>query len=150
MFTSGGRGGDENLTVTHAGRSTISWCIAAEGLDYANPNQTPPRHSEGGLWGSAASDGRSTLHHVLYAHNRLRNPRTTGGDDVPPVLTLYNNVVYNWSENATHTAKIEHYLNNTDPRAVDPVAGASVGFIAATATRAAPAHAGEWRVVIRR
>lgn len=94
---------DENLTVTHAGHSTISYCIAAEGLDYANPRQTPPNHSEGGLWGSAAPDGRSTLHHVLYAHNRLRNPRTTAGSDTPPVLTMFNSVVYNWSEYPTHT-----------------------------------------------
>jgi len=70
---------DENLTATHAGNSTISWSIAAEGCDYANPKQTPPNHSEGSLGGSCAPDGRSTMHHMLYAHNRLRNPRTTGG-----------------------------------------------------------------------
>ena len=94
---------DENLTVTKTGRATISYSIAAEGLDYTNPNQTPPNHSEGSLWGSTSSDGRSTMHHMLYAHNRLRNPRTTGGGAVPPVLTLYNSVVYDWSEFATHT-----------------------------------------------
>lgn len=101
---------DENLTVTHAGHSTISYCIAAEGLDYANPRQTPPNHSEGGLWGSAAPDGRSSMHHMLFAHNRLRNPRTTAGADIPPVLTLYNSVVYNWSEYATHTGSQRVYL----------------------------------------
>jgi pectate lyase len=94
---------DENLTMTHAGRATMGWCIAAEGCDYANPKQTPPNHSEGSLWGSSAPDGRSTLHHTLYAHNRLRNPRTVGGSEVPPVLTFYNNVVYDWSEYPTHT-----------------------------------------------
>lgn len=94
---------DENLTVTHTSRATVSYSIAAEGLDYANPNQTPPNHSEGSLWGSSAPDGRSTMHHMLYAHNRLRNPRTVGGGDVPPLLTLYNSVVYDWSESATHT-----------------------------------------------
>lgn len=123
---------DENLTVTHAGRSTVSWCIAAEGLDYANPNQTPPRHSEGGLWGSAAPDGRATLHHVLYAHNRLRNPRTTGGDDVPPVLTLYNNVVYDWSEYASHTGSqrvLVQWLGNTyRPGPATPAGLRAIGF----------------------
>jgi hypothetical protein len=106
---------DENLTVTHAGQSTISWCIAAEGCDYANPKQTPPNHSEGSLWGSAAPGGCSTMHHMLYAHNRLRNPRTTGGDDQPPVLTFYNNVIYNWSEYPTHTGSQRvhlQWLNN--------------------------------------
>jgi pectate lyase len=94
---------DENLTATHADRTTVSWSIAAEGCDYANPKQTPPNHSEGSLWGSGAPDGRATMHHMLYAHNRLRNPRTTGGADQPPILTFYNNVVYDWSEYATHT-----------------------------------------------
>ncbi|HEY6167828.1 MAG TPA: hypothetical protein VI454_07300 [Verrucomicrobiae bacterium] len=102
---------DENLTVTHADRTTVSWSIAAEGCDYHNPKQTPPNHSEGSLWGSGAPDGRSTMHHMLYAHNRLRNPRTTGGDDVPPVLTMFNSVVYNWSEYATHTGSERVRLN---------------------------------------
>ena len=106
---------DENLTVTHVGRATISYSIAAEGLDYTNPNQTPMNHSEGSLWGSSAPDGRSTMHHMLYAHNRLRNPRTVGGADVPPVLTLYNSVVYDWSEYPTHTGSERvhlQWLNN--------------------------------------
>ncbi len=123
---------DENLTVTHAGFSTVSWCIAAEGLDYANPRQTPPRHSEGGLWGSAAPDGRATLHHVLYAHNRLRNPRTTAGDEIPPVLTLYNNVVYNWSEYATHTGSqrvnVQWLANTYLPGPDTPSAIRATGF----------------------
>ncbi len=102
---------DENLTCTHVDRATISWCLAAEGLDYANPKQTPPNHSEGGLWGSGAPDGRATMHHMLFAHNRLRNPRLTGGDDVPAVLTMYNCVVYDWSEYATHTGSERVHFN---------------------------------------
>jgi len=106
---------DENLTCTHPNHSTLQWCIASEGLDYENPRQTPPRHSEGSLWGVTAAEGRATMHHTLYAHNRLRNPRTTGGDMPPPLLTFYNNVVYNWVEYATHTghdAVHIHSLNN--------------------------------------
>ena len=106
---------DENLSVTHPNHSTVSWSIAAEGLDYANAKQTPPNHSEGSLWGCSTADGRSTMHHMLYAHNRLRNPRTTGGGDVPPVLSFYNSVVYDWSENASHTGKervLLNWLNN--------------------------------------
>lgn len=102
---------DENLTCTHVDRATLSWNIAAEGLDYTNPNQTPPNHSEGGLWGSGAPDGRATMHHMLYAHNRLRNPRLTGGADVPAVLTMYNSVVYNWLEYATHTGSERVHFN---------------------------------------
>jgi pectate lyase len=102
---------DENLTVTHTDRTTISWSIAAEGCDYPNPKQTPPNHSEGSLWGSEAADGRATMHHVLFAHNRLRNPRTTGGGEPPAVLTFYNNVVYDWSEYASHTGSERVLLN---------------------------------------
>jgi pectate lyase len=102
---------DENLTVTHSDRTTVAYSIAAEGLDYTNPKQTPPNHSEGSLWGSDTPDGRATMHHMLYANNRLRNPRTTGGADVPAVLTLFNNVVFNWSEYATHTGSERVHVN---------------------------------------
>ena len=106
---------DENMTVTHADQTTVSYCIAAEGLDYTNEKQTPPNHAEGSLWGSSAPDGRATMHHTLYAHNRLRNPRTVGGAEVPPVLTLYNCAVYDWSEYPTHTGSERihlQWLNN--------------------------------------
>lgn len=102
---------DENLSVTHSDHTTVAYCIAAEGLDYTNPKQTPPNHSEGSLWGSQEPDGRATMHHMLYANNRLRNPRTTGGAEVPSVLTLYNSVVSNWSEYATHTGSERVHLN---------------------------------------
>jgi hypothetical protein len=102
---------DENLTLTHADRTTMAYCIAAEGLDYPNSKQTPPNHSEGSLWGSDMPDGRATMHHVLYANNRLRNPRTTGGSDPPAVLTMYNCVIANWSEYPTHTGTERVYLN---------------------------------------
>lgn len=123
---------DENLTCTHADRSTVQWCIAAEGLDYANPKQTPANHSEGSLWGSAAPNGTSLLHHTLYAHNRLRNPRSTGGSDQPPVLTLANTVVYNWSELATHTGSevvLVNWLGNYyKPGPDTPADIAATGF----------------------
>ena len=122
----------ENLTVTHAGHSTISYSIAAEGLDDANPKLTPPNHSEGGLWGSAAADGRSSMHHVLFAHNRLRNPRTTAGADQPPVLTLYNSVIYNWSEYPTHTGSERVFVqwlgNYYAPGPDTPAEGRGLGF----------------------
>jgi len=105
---------DENLSVTHPNFTTVQYCIAAEGLDYANPQQTPPNHSEGSLWGVDVPDGRATMHHTLYAHNRLRNPRTTGGKLPPPVLEFRNNVVYNASEFFSHTGHMAVYLNWID------------------------------------
>src|SRR5437762_1246201 len=43
---------DENLTLTNANNVTAQYSIAAEGLDYYNPEQSPFRHSEGSLFGS--------------------------------------------------------------------------------------------------
>ncbi len=102
---------DENLTLTNANRVTAQYSIAAEGLDYFNPNQSPNRHSEGSLFGSHAPAGRMAIHHTLYAHNRLRNARTTGGADPPPNLDFRNNVIYDWKEYATHTGSQPVNLN---------------------------------------
>lgn len=102
---------DENLTLTNANRVTAQYAIAAEGLDYFNPNQSPNRHSEGSLFGSQFSGGQMTIHHTLYAHNRLRNARTTGGGDTPPNLDFRNNVIYDWKEYATHTGSQPVNLN---------------------------------------
>jgi len=102
---------DETLTLTNANRVTAQYSIAAEGLDYFNPNQSPNRHSEGSLFGSQAPGGLMSIHHTLYAHNRLRNARTTGGGDPPPNLDFRNNVIYDWKEYATHTGSQPVHLN---------------------------------------
>ena len=102
---------DENLTLTNANRVTAQYAIAAEGLDYFNPNQSPNRHSEGSLFGSKVPGGQMTIHHTLYAHNRLRNARTTGGGDPGPNLDFRNNVIYDWKEYATHTGSEPVNLN---------------------------------------
>jgi hypothetical protein len=52
-----------------------------------------------------------TIHHTLYAHNRLRSARTTGGGEQPPNLDFRNNVIYDWKEYATHTGSQPVYLN---------------------------------------
>lgn len=124
---------DENLSVTHANLSTVSYCIVAEGLDYTNARQTPPNHSEGSLWGCGSPGGRATMHHMLYAHNRLRNPRTTGGAAAPPLLTLYDCVVYDWSESPTHTGServlLDWLCNTYKPGPSTPAAISGIGFL---------------------
>jgi hypothetical protein len=57
-----------------------------------------------------------TIHHTLYAHNRLRNPRTTGhsGPGAPPVLDFHNNVVYDAKEYTSHTGSQAVHLNWTN------------------------------------
>ena len=111
-----GQNADENLSVSHVNRSTLSFCIVARGPGLLQRPPTPPNHSEGSLWGTGAPGGTASMHHMLYAHNRLRNPRTTGGADLPPVLTLSDSVVYDWSEFATHTGSERvalDWLDNT-------------------------------------
>lgn len=102
---------DENLTLTNANNVTAQYCINAEALDYFNPPQTPPRHAFGSLFGSTFDDGRMTIHHSLYAHNRLRNARTTAGGRIPPVLDFRNNVVYDSKEATSHTGSQAVHCN---------------------------------------
>lgn len=102
---------DENLTLTNANNVTLQYSINAEALDYFNPPQTPPRHAFGSLFGSAYDDGRMTIHHTLYAHNRLRNARTTAGGRIPPVLDFRNNVIYDSKEATSHTGSQAVYCN---------------------------------------
>ncbi len=102
---------DENLTLTQANLVTAQYAIIAEALDYFNPPQTPPRHAFGSLFGSAFDGGRMTIHHSLYAHNRLRNARTTAGGRVPPVLDFRNNVIYDCKEATSHTGSEPVHAN---------------------------------------
>jgi hypothetical protein len=98
---------DENLTLTKPNKTTAQFCIASEGLDYTNQNQTPPNHSEGSLWGTETPNGRVSMHHMLYAHNRLRNPRTTAFDNSiltnAPINDFRNSIVYDCKERTSHT-----------------------------------------------
>ena len=98
---------DENLTMSKPNLSTVQFCIVSEGLDYTNATQTPPNHSEGSLWGTTATNGRVSMHHVLYAHNRLRNPRTTAFDNSlltnAPINDFRNSVIYDCKERTSHT-----------------------------------------------
>lgn len=104
---------DENITMTgNVTNGTVQYSIAAEGCDYYNFGQTPPRHSEGSLFGSTVPGGVVSFHHLIYANNRLRNPRVTGGN-VEPTSThdLRNCVISNWVENSSHTGSGGAALN---------------------------------------
>ena len=95
---------DENLTLTNAQDVTMQYSISAEALDYFNPKQSPTRHAFGSLFGSSTDGGKMTIHHSLYAHNRLRNARTTGSQDGGvPLLDFRNNVIYDAKELTSHS-----------------------------------------------
>lgn len=96
---------DENITMTsNITNCTLQYSIAAEGCDYFNFGQTPPRHSEGSLFGTTVPGGIVSFHHIIYSNNRLRNPRVTGGNVKPlSIHDLRNCVISNWVENSSHT-----------------------------------------------
>lgn len=81
---------DENASITEVARNvTFSWNIISEGL--ANSTHPEGSHSMGTLLEQTEN---ISLHHNLYAHNDLRNPRLTDQGQAEFV----NNVVYNWNQ----------------------------------------------------
>lgn len=81
---------DENASITEGVHDvTYSWNIISEGL--ANSTHPEGSHSMGSLIDRTE---RISLHHNLYAHNDLRNPRLSDQGQAEFV----NNVVYNWQQ----------------------------------------------------
>ncbi len=86
---------EECLAIYDTRMTTVQWCIAAEGLYFAN-------HKKGyrsycGVWGGQFA----SYHHNLIAHNDSRNIRFNGAraHDTIAVVDFHNNVVYNWGSN---------------------------------------------------
>jgi pectate lyase len=87
---------DEALSLTgDVGDVTLQWCLIAEALDHN-------KHSKGahGYGSLARANGKVTMHHNLWAHNRSRNPRL--GDNYGrapyPTFDFRNNVIYDYGE----------------------------------------------------
>ena len=68
---------------------TVQWSIISEGLNNSHHHKGP--HSAGLL----SSGSSVTVHHNLFAHNDIRNPRVRQQADI------VNNVIYNWGIMAT-------------------------------------------------
>ncbi|HDZ21542.1 hypothetical protein LCGC14_0124050 [marine sediment metagenome] len=88
-------GVDECLSiVSDSSRDiTVQWSIIAEGL-----NRTPlPRgpHSSKGLM-IAYGASRVSAHHNLIAHNGDRNPNLPAEGELPFIVDVRNNLVYDW------------------------------------------------------
>lgn len=100
---------DENLSVTSASKNiTVQWCIIAEALH--NSYHHKGNHGYGSIIGGY--DG-ITFHHNLYAHNRSRNPRPSGGSGIGagPRIDFRNNLIYNWGNRAGYTGDTAIRLN---------------------------------------
>jgi hypothetical protein len=98
---------DENLTMSgHIDRVHAQHCLIAEGLDYANPKQTPTQHAFGSLLGGAGSATIVGMHHCVYAHHRRRTPQCSAGDgsgNPPALVDFRNNTIYDSIEAFSHT-----------------------------------------------
>ena len=98
---------DENFTMSgHIDRVHAQYCFVSEGLDYANPGQTPPNHAYGSLMGGSGKDSRVGMDHSIFAHHRRRTPQCSTGDgagDPPVVIDFRNNIVYDSIVAMSHT-----------------------------------------------
>ena len=86
---------DENVNSwDYVRRYTIQWSIIAEGAVFGHHKGN---HSMGLLSGGKASENLTSgsIHHNLFMHNCGRNPRISDGR----IFDVYNNVVYDWSNN---------------------------------------------------
>ncbi|TWT78208.1 hypothetical protein Pla123a_09980 [Posidoniimonas polymericola] len=112
---------DETLSVTEARDVTVQHCLIAEALDHSLHSKGA--HGYGTLvrGGLSADDrdacrGGYTFLGNLWAHNRSRNPSLGGEQRIRNGLAesargsadvnLLNNVVYNWSDQATYRSEL--------------------------------------------
>lgn len=86
---------DENAEVSNGQDITIQWSILSEGVGC--PPDSNCNSSGYGLLATGSETNRVTLHHNLFAHNKDRSPRITGGQKTQ----LVNNVAYNVQAVAT-------------------------------------------------
>lgn len=88
-------GVDECLSiVSDSSRDiTVQWSIIAEGLNRTPPPNGP--HSSKGLM-IAYGASRVSAHHNLIAHNGDRNPYLPAEGELPFIVDVRNNLVYNW------------------------------------------------------
>jgi len=83
---------DRELAVTE--NITVQWSIVAEGLN--DSTHTHGDHSKGLM--VAYGPTRVTLHHNLIAHNTDRNPYIPSEGELPFIVDVRNNLVYNWGD----------------------------------------------------
>jgi pectate lyase len=84
---------------------SVQWCILAEGLN----RSTHPKgaHSKGPM--IAYGPSKISLHHNLIAHSDDRNPYLPAEGELPFIVDIRNNLVYNWGQRtAVSYPKINH------------------------------------------
>lgn len=104
---------DEIIGAGYARDLTLQWSILSEGIrDLPYATQATHEGSKGMLLGNQGSveqgrrSGRISIHHNLWAHNRIRSPQLglacpAPGRPLDCVADVVNNVVYNWGHTGT-------------------------------------------------
>jgi hypothetical protein len=83
---------DETLSFYENNNTTIQWSMISESLTLSGHYKG--RHGYGGIWGGNAT----TFHHNLFASHTSRMARI-GNGTTPGIVTMGNNVIYNWGYN---------------------------------------------------
>lgn len=106
-------GVDENATFYRTENLTLQWSSISESLN--NSIHKKGNHGYGGIWGGT----NVSYHHNFLACNSNRNPRFCGSRaylrNTDKNVEFYNNVVYNWVDNAIYGGEEGTYniINNT-------------------------------------
>lgn len=105
-------GVDENATFYRTENLTLQWSSIAESLN--NSIHKKGSHGYGGIWGGT----NVSYHHNFLACNSNRNPRFCGSRaylrNTDKNVEFFNNVVYNWVDNAIYGGEEGTYnvINN--------------------------------------
>ncbi len=103
---------DENATFYRTENLTLQWSSISESLN--NSIHKKGNHGYGGIWGGT----NVSYHHNFLACNSNRNPRFCGSRaylrNTDKNVEFYNNVVYNWVDNAIYGGEEGTYniINN--------------------------------------
>lgn len=86
---------DESLSFYENNNMTVQWSLISESLTLSG--HFKGKHGYGGIWGGNAT----TFHHNLFSTHTSRMPRV-GNGTTPGIITMGNNVIYNWGFNNTY------------------------------------------------
>ncbi|MDR6881854.1 Ig-like domain-containing protein [Bacillus sp. 3255] len=83
---------DESLSFYENNNMTIQWSLISESLTLSGHYKG--KHGYGGIWGGNAT----SFHHNLFSTHTSRMARV-GNGTTPGIVTIANNVIYNWGFN---------------------------------------------------
>lgn len=83
---------DESLSFYENNHLTVQWSLISESLTLSGHYKG--KHGYGGIWGG----NETSFHHNLFSTHTSRMARV-GNGTTPGIVTIANNVIYNWGFN---------------------------------------------------